>query len=94
MILCQTLCTADWDASGTHMFFKFGGRATDTYFLATDNGRGTPKLPAGGVSSGQELRVLNSVKMVPEDVESAISPDFYSYSRISIRRNLYRIPIP
>ena len=94
VILCQTLCTADWDASGTHMFFKFGGRATDTYFLATDNGRGTPKLPAGGVSSGQELRVLNSVKMVPEDVESAISPDFYSYSRISIRRNLYRIPIP
>jgi hypothetical protein len=59
----------------------------------TENGRGVPKLPAGGVSSGQELRALGKVKVVPIQAESAMTPDLYSYTRTSIRRNLYRIPI-
>jgi eukaryotic-like serine/threonine-protein kinase len=93
VVLCRTLCWADWDASGTHMFFNLGGKDPNTYFLMTEKGRGVPKLPAGGVLSGQELRALDKVKVVPVEVESAMTPDFYSYSRTSIRRNLYRIPI-
>jgi eukaryotic-like serine/threonine-protein kinase len=94
VVLCRTMCWADWDLSGTHMFITFlGGRDASTYFLATENRRGIPKLPAGGVFGGQELRGLDKVKVIPVVVESAITPDFYSYSRTNIRRNLYRIPI-
>jgi len=94
VVLCRTPCWTGWDASGTHMFFVFwDGKDTNTYFLPTENGRGVPKLPAGGVLSGQELRALGKVKVVPIQAESVMTPDLYSYTRTSIRRNLYRIPI-
>jgi hypothetical protein len=94
VLLCRTLCWIDWDATETHMFFKFmNGRDMSSYFLATERGRGVPKLPPSGVHGGQELRTRNNVKVIPAKVESAITSDFYSYSRTSIRRNLYRIPI-
>lgn len=91
VVLCRTLCATAWDASGTHLFFNFQD-GIDTYFLMTENDRGLPKLPAGGVLSRQELRPLKA-KVVPAEVESAMTPDLYSYARTSIRRNLYRIPI-
>jgi hypothetical protein len=76
------------------MLIRFqGGRDPNTYFVATENGRPVPKFPTGGVAGGQELRALEHVTVVPAIVESAMSPDVYSYSRASIRRNLYRIPI-
>ena len=95
VVMCRTFCWVDWDASGMHMFFKFmNGRDMSSYFLPPELGRGTPKLPPGGVLDGQELRGLNKVKVIAAEVESAMTPDFYSYTRTSIRRNLYRIPIP
>jgi eukaryotic-like serine/threonine-protein kinase len=94
VVMCRTFCWVDWDASGTHMFFKFmNGRDRNSYFLAPEPGRAAPKLPPGGVVDGQELRALNKVKAIPAEVESAMTPDFYSYARTTVRRNLYRIPI-
>jgi len=94
VVLCRTLCSVDWEASGGHMFFKaMGAQDANSYFLATESGGGLPKLPTGGILGAQELRALNNVKVVPIHVESAVTPDFYSYSRSTIRRNLYRIPI-
>jgi len=94
VVLCRTLCSVDWEAGGGHMFFKsMGAQDVSSYFLATESGRGLPKLPTGGILGAQELRALNNVKVVPVHVESAVTPDFYSYSRSTIRRNLYRIPI-
>jgi Tol biopolymer transport system component len=95
VLLCKTLCWADWDANGTHMFFRvLGGRAVNSYFLATENGRGTPKLAAGGVFDAANSRALTNAKVARVQVESAMSPELYSYTRTSTRRNLYRIPIP
>ncbi|HXN53190.1 MAG TPA: protein kinase [Candidatus Acidoferrum sp.] len=94
IVMCRTFCWVDWDASGMHMFFKFmNGGDMNSYFLPPELGRGTPKLPPGGVLDGQELRGLNKVKVIAAEVESAMTPDFYSYTRTTIRRNLYRIPI-
>jgi Tol biopolymer transport system component len=95
VVMCRTFCWVDWDASGMHMFFKFMNRRDlSSYFLPPEPGRGTPKLSPGGVLDGQELRALNKVKVIAAEVESAMTPDFYSYTRTTIRRNLYRIPIP
>jgi hypothetical protein len=40
------------------------------------------------------LSGVAGVTTEPYSVESAISPDLYSYTRTSYRRNLYRIPLP
>jgi len=92
VLLCQTLCITDWDASGAHMFFG-DGRATNAYFLRTESGRGLPKLPASGVLTARQFQALSNAKMVEAQVESAMTPDIYAYSRTRVRRNLYRIPI-
>src|SRR4029077_16508937 len=90
-VLCRTLCVTDWDANGTHMFFNFMGRNdTKTYFVAIETGRGLPKLPAGGVFFGEDFKALGKVTVIPAEVESAMTQDLYSYSRSTIRRNLYR----
>jgi len=58
------------------MFFKsMGAQDVSSYFLATESGRGLPKLPTGGILGAQELRALNNVKVVPVHVESAVTPD-------------------
>ena len=92
VLLCTTLCMADWDASGAHMFIATS-KDPNTYVLPTENGRGLPQLPATGVLLAQEFKALSKVKVVPALVESAMSADVYLYMRTSTRRNLYRIPI-
>jgi hypothetical protein len=92
--LCRAICTGGWDLSGTHMYLELLSRGEDkTYFLALENGHGLPKLPAGGVASGEELGALVKANVVSDWVESAMTPESYSYTRTNIRRNLYRIPI-
>jgi Tol biopolymer transport system component len=92
VLVCATLCTTDWDASGAHMFFWLG-MDTNTYMLPTANGRGLPKLPANGVLAPEQFKALGNAKVLPAQVESAMTPDIYVYTRTSTRRNLYRIPI-
>jgi hypothetical protein len=31
---------------------------------------------------------------MPQDIESAVRPNYYSYTRQNTRRNIYRIPLP
>jgi hypothetical protein len=92
VLLCPTLCMTDWDASGAHVFFGMG-RDTNTYVLPSENGRELPKLPAEGVLTPQQFKALSKVKVLTVQVESAMTPDVYVYTRTSTRRNLYRIPI-
>jgi hypothetical protein len=40
------------------------------------------------------LAGVTGVTTAPYSVESAISPDLYSYTKTTYRRNLYRIPLP
>jgi hypothetical protein len=53
-----------------------------------------PKIPKQGLSNSAELAGVTGVTTAPYSVESAISPDLYSYTKTTYRRNLYRIPLP
>ncbi|HEY8715061.1 MAG TPA: protein kinase [Candidatus Acidoferrum sp.] len=93
VVLCQTICRASWTASGTQMFFSFLGRDHGvTYFLPTDK-RGVVKFPVDGVADEKEMAKQEHVKTVAAAVDSAISPELYTYSKFSTRRNLYRVPL-
>ena len=53
-----------------------------------------PKFPEQGLKNSAELIGVAGVTTEPYSVESAISPDRYSYTKTTYRRNLYRIPLP
>jgi eukaryotic-like serine/threonine-protein kinase len=92
--LCRSICVGGWDLSGAHLFLNFLDEGTITYFMNMGKHGEMPKLPEGGAAKGNELATIPGVKIAPVWVESAVSPDVYSFTQSNNRRNLYRIPLP
>ena len=93
IFLCRTICIGGWDSTETHLFLSFLNE-DKSYFIAMGKNADFPKIPEQGLSNSAELTKVAGVTSEPYSVESAISPDLYSYTRITYRRNLYRIPLP
>ncbi len=92
--LCRTICRVNWDASGAHLVLNmFDGNRGHTFFLATEKGVGLPKMDADGVGNVEEAKALANSDGVVEFVESAMTPEEYSFTRVTVRRNLYRVGV-
>jgi hypothetical protein len=50
-------------------------------------------LDTEGVIRGEEVRVLGKIGVVGEGLDSAVSPEVYSFTRTRVKRNLYRVPL-
>lgn len=96
--LCSSLCAGRWDTQGNFLYLQFGaGSDTNTYMIPVPQARGLPALPPNGITAGNELNDLKTNKKVvaiSQRLESAASPNLYSYTRETTRRNIYRIPLP
>ena len=92
--LCLSYCSLTWDTSGKFVYFTFSLAHEESYPLPVLHATGLPKLPATGIARVEDLRNATTAAMIPQEVESAISPSIYAYTRQSTRRNLYRIPLP
>jgi hypothetical protein len=54
-----------------------------------------PEIPAAGFRSEEELALLPGVQIIEAaDVAPGPTPEVYAYSRETVQRNLYRIPLP
>ena len=87
-----------WSSSGRRLFIGVGtkGRSTEgtTYAVPLAPGQILPELPAAGFASEAELAKLPGVQVI-EALDTAPGlADVYAFSRESVQRNLYRIPIP
>ena len=92
--ICSEFCLAMWDLSGKYLcVIAQAGKTIDTYFLTLEEGKGVPKLPEGGFMKNEELFAGKKAGVVPGPVDSAIATGIYSYTKVSVRRNLYRIPV-
>jgi Tol biopolymer transport system component len=93
--VCRSICTGGWDLSGGYLYLAFlGQRGVSTYFLPLGSHGELPKLPEVPVARGEELNGVAGHKLAPQWVESALSPDVYSFTHSTNHRNLYRIPVP
>jgi len=105
--LCNTYCRARWDITGRFFYIIFpaarvrgfedvGGATSNfnTYMLPVNIARGVPNLPVGGITTAEELKAVNQVLIIPQQIDSASGPRYYSYTRQSVRRNIYRLPVP
>jgi hypothetical protein len=87
-----------WSPDGRRLgIFGGGGMAGGlgrTYVVRLPPGRSLPDLPPGGFRAASELEKLPGVQVVPS-IDCAPGPgDVVAFSRETVTRNLYRIPIP
>jgi hypothetical protein len=92
--VCKSYCLARWDISGKFFYLTFpaAGELT-TYMLPVSRARGIPNFPVG-ITTAAELNADNRVLVIPQQIESAVGPHYYSYTRQNTRRNIYRLPVP
>jgi eukaryotic-like serine/threonine-protein kinase len=93
--LCTSYSTGRWDTTGKFFYLNFPASGNgSTYMLPVNAVRGIPNLPPGGVATGDELKGDKQLIVIPQQVDSAMGPNHYSYTRHDTRRNIYRIPLP
>lgn len=93
--LCTSLCAGRWDTQGNFLYLQFGVSSdTNTYMMPVLPARGLPTLPPSGIAAGNDLKNDKRVVVISQRLESAVSPNLYSYTRETTRRNIYRIPLP
>jgi hypothetical protein len=64
------------------------------YLVPLPRGHSLPRVPAGGFHSEEEIARLPGARRIDADeVRPGPSPDVYAFSRVTVQRNLYRIPI-
>jgi Tol biopolymer transport system component len=87
-----------WSGDGRSMFVSIlaasltSGR---TYSIPLMPGRMLPPIPPGGFPSEAAIAKLRGVRLMGgPDVAPGPTPGVYAYSRQTVQRNLYRIPIP
>jgi hypothetical protein len=74
---------------------SMGGLGGRTYVIPLLPGQMFPPIPARGFQSEAEVAKLPGARMIENyNVAPGPTPDVYAFSRATVQRNLYRIPIP
>lgn len=92
--VCLGFCLVTWEATGKFVYVDFPSLHEGSYPLPVLHDTGLPKLPPAGIARIEDFTSAKAAAPVPYNVESALSPSVYAYTRQNIRRNLYRIPLP
>jgi hypothetical protein len=86
-----------WPGDGKYLFvFGVGQSWTEAYALPLSPGQILPEIPPGkDFPSDAELAKVPGVRIIPAgDVMPGPTADIYAYTRASVQRNLYRVPLP
>lgn len=85
-----------WSGDGKHLFLNRTLTSRDkTFIFPLTTGRPLPASFANGLPSEQEIVKLPGVRVISSaDVVPGQTADTYAFTRESVQRNLYRIPVP
>jgi len=99
--ICDPPCRIRWAPDGKFIYLSkasgwmSAGATGRTYVLPTRPSTMLPDLPEGGFRSEAQLAAAPGVGIIEAaDVDPGPTPDVYVFSRESVQRNLYRIPLP
>jgi len=98
--ICK-FCSAGWGPEGKYFYLRFrdigeqgGGK---TVVLGLAEGKDLPDLPPGGLKSAEDTKGLKVVAEIDMHGRSIFAPgpnpSIYAYTRVTVQRNLYRIPL-
>ena len=86
-----------WSGDGKHLFVQVrcGANLGKTYVLPLAPGHLLPESIVHGLPSEQEILKLPGARVIPEsDVAPGPTADVYAFTRETVQRNLYRVPVP
>ena len=89
--------TLSWSGDGKHLFVQGKGPANldKAYILPLSPGQMVPESIVHGLPSEQEILKLPGARVIPlGNVVPGPTADIYAFTRESVQRNLYRIPVP
>jgi DNA-binding winged helix-turn-helix (wHTH) protein/Tol biopolymer transport system component len=96
-----SFCSVGWGPVGKFLYIRFrkpgqiaGGK---TIVIALPRGKELPMLPPAGLQSAEDVKGLNVVAEIDmagkTDFAPGPDPSVYAYSRMTVQRNLFRIPL-
>jgi hypothetical protein len=85
-----------WSGDGKHVFVQRRLSNLDkAYVLPLAPGHLVPESIVHGLPSEQEILKLPGARVIPSsDVAPGPTADIYAFTRESVQRNLYRVPLP
>lgn len=92
--VCVGICPASWDRTGKSLYLSLPAAGEEHIYALPLLQTGLPKLPPAGISTTQDLVRMRASILVPGVMQSAGTPSQYAYTRTTVHRNLYRIPLP
>ncbi len=98
-------CRVAWAPDGRYFYLHFGEThvgmaemaqgAPRTYAFPLRGGSMLPSILAGGFRSEDDLAKSPGVQVVQASpIAPGLSPSTYAFTRTSVHRNLYRVPLP
>jgi eukaryotic-like serine/threonine-protein kinase len=100
IMILNAFCTAQWQPDSRFFYlsvttgFNSAGAYGKTYVLPVPHDKMLPDIPAGGFPSEAAVAAFPGVRVINSaDVAPGPAPDIYAFSRQTIHRNLYRVPI-
>lgn len=96
--VCHNLCYTSWTQDGRNLHVViFGTRGSSpdykTFIVPLRSGESFPVLPARGIEGESDLTHLADVKVVSGLTYPGPDRFHYAISRMTVQRNIYRIPI-
>ena len=94
------ICYGIWTRDGRYLLlYWFGDGAMDasrkTFALPLREGRMLPPLPPNGIKSRSDLDAIPGLRVIDHPyVVPGPDLETYAFTRTSVHRNLYRIPLP
>jgi hypothetical protein len=80
-----------WSRDGRLLFLTVSRR---TYALPVPRGQPLPKMPPDGFASAADIAAVPGTRVIAdEDPAPGPTSDVYAFSRETVQRNLYRIPL-
>jgi serine/threonine protein kinase len=101
ILIFGDICILRWQPGGKLLYLSIftgmqsAGATGRTYILPLSPGKMLPNIPPGGFRSEAEIATLPGARVIDAaDIAPGPTPDVYAFSRQTVQRNLYRIPIP
>ena len=98
--ICTGLCVVRWPRDGKSMFLSVIGGSQGhmlgwgTFIVPLAPGEVFPKLPPMGIVSKADAVALSGAKSVESFVLPGLNEEIYAFSRNTVHRNLFQVPLP
>jgi hypothetical protein len=100
VLIYGQLIFVKWSWDGKFLFLSvpksfYSGETGNTYVLALPRGRALPEIPKAGFPSEEAIAKLPGVRVIDSwDVAPGPDAEVFAFSRVTVQRNLYRMPVP